>query len=61
MNSDFQVPKLLIDFIKNNNKEVVNEVISEFSSFWEVDRDTLNDIIGGNLLYGKIYGKNTRQ
>lgn len=61
MNSDFQVPKLLIDFIKNNNKEVVNEVISKFSSFWEVDRDTLNDIIGGNLLYGKIYGKNTRQ
>jgi hypothetical protein len=58
----FAVPKNLIAFIENNDKKMVEEVLSAFSNFWEIDRNTLNELINGEKdLNGKIYAENFRQ
>jgi hypothetical protein len=58
----FAVPKNLIAFIENNDKKMVEEVLSAFSNFWEVDRNTLNELIEGEKdLHGTIYSENFRQ
>jgi hypothetical protein len=62
MRTEFRVPSNLIAFIENNDKRVVEEVLSAFSSFWEIDRTKLDELIKGEKEnYGKVYIENFRQ
>lgn len=61
MNSEFQLPSGLLEFIKNNNEESVNEVLSAFAKFWEIDRQKLTELIGERDVYGKVQYQNFRQ
>jgi len=62
MRADFRLPENLMAFVENNDKNLVEEVLSAFSSFWEIDRESLNELIKGEKdLNGKIYAENFRQ
>jgi hypothetical protein len=57
-----KIPKNLIAFIENNNSSAVEEVLSAFSNFWEIDRSKLDELINGEKEnYGKVYTENFRQ
>lgn len=62
MRNEFKIPSNLMAFIEKNDKHVVEEVLSAFSSFWEIDRRKLDELINGEKeLYGKVYAQNFRQ
>jgi len=55
----FSVPKNLIEFIDNNDKKLVEEVLFAFSNFWEIDRKKLDELINEEKeFHGKIYSQN---
>jgi succinate dehydrogenase flavin-adding protein (antitoxin of CptAB toxin-antitoxin module) len=59
VNKNFRVPEGLIEFIKNNDKKLVEEILSDFSNFWEIDRNKLTELINGEKeIYGKVHIKN---
>lgn len=59
MKTKFRVPEGLLEFIQNNDNNSVEEVLSAFSTFWEIDRTKLNELINGEKeVYGKVYIKN---
>jgi hypothetical protein len=61
MRADFRLPENLMAFVENNDKNLVEEVLSAFSSFWEMDRKKLDELIKGEReIYGKIYTENFR-